>query len=200
MSNAIFPTYPGLDMEVVKEIEFNTIIQASKTGKELRVAQRAYPMYRLGLKFNFLRDTTTYPELRSLGGFYMSRTGPADSFLITDTDDASVTDQLLGTGNGTQVDFQALRTFGTFVEPVFNINAITNVKVNGSITAAYTLQPNGVIRMNVAPTAGQTVTWTGSYYFRARFVEDRLNLKKFLNQVWSGQSVPLIANLQDKIA
>lgn len=200
MSNAIFPTFPGLDIEVVKEIEFNTMVQASKTGKELRVAQRAYPMYRIGLKFNFLRDSTTYPELRSLGGFYMSRTGPADSFLFTEPDDASVTDQLLGTGNGTQTDFQALRTFGTFVEPVFNINTITNVKVNGSVTAAYTLQPNGVIRLNVAAPAGQSVTWTGSYYFRVRFVEDRLNLKKFLDKVWSGQSVPLLGNLQDKLA
>lgn len=199
MSNAIFPTLPGLDIEISKEIEFSTIIQASQTGKELRVGQRVYPMYRVGLKFNFLRDSAAYPELKQLCGFYMSRTGPLDSFLFTDPDDNSVTAQSIGTGNGTNTVFQALRAFGSFVEPVFNLNAVTQVTVNGT-PVAYSANPaTGVITCSVPPANGAAVAYTGTFYYRARFLEDKINVRRFLNQVWSGQSVPIIATLQDKI-
>lgn len=200
MSNAIFPltSLPGLSIEVEQDIEFATMIQGGPAGFEHRVGQRFYPMYTKKLRFNFLRDDSVYPELRLLAGFYLSRQGPLDSFLFSDPDDNAVTEQVLGTGTGALSAFQLLRSYGTFIEPVFNPNIITNVFVNGS-PVTYTLGANGVITTTTPPANGTTVTCTYSYYFRCRFLEDRLNIKKFLHRVWSGQSVPILCTLQDKI-
>lgn len=198
MSNAIFPTLPGLGIEVTKELEFSTLIQRSATGRELRVSERAYPLYYHTLRFNFLRDTAAFPELRSLMGFFGARQGDADNFLFVDPDDSSVTDQAIGTGTGSQTDFQLARSFGSFTEPIYEPNTITNVRVNGS-GASYTNQGSGVVRITPAPGAGATVTWTGTFYYRSRFKDRSLSVEKFLHQVWQGRSVALVSSLQNKI-
>jgi len=197
MSNVFFPTLPGLAIEVAQEPEFKTGIQASPTGKELRVGNRVYPIWNKTLRFNFLRDTTAFPELKSLIGFYLSRLGPLDSFLFIDDDDGAVTAQAIGTGNGANRNFQLVRSYGGFVEPIFNPVAITAL-VNGT-SQPYTHLGNGVIQYTTAPGAGAACTWTGTYAFRCRFNEDRINVQKFLWQVWSANSVKLVASLQDKI-
>lgn len=198
MSNAVFPTLPGLSITVKKEPEFDTIIQRAVSGKELRIGQRVYPLWYHTLSFNFLRDTAAYPELKALGEFYLNRYAALDSFLFTDPDDYTVSNQTLGTGNGSNRDFQLVRPFGSHLEPVYNPNTITDVKVAG-VSAGYVLQSNGVVRMNTAPANGAAVTATFTYYFRCRFLKDRLSLEKFLHQVWKTGTVEMVGSLQNKI-
>lgn len=124
MSNSVYPTgLGGLAMEATKDPEFSTLIQRAVSGKELRIAERIYPIWRHQLKYNFLRDSTSFPELKSIGGFYLARLGPADSFLFADPDDSSVVAQGIGTGNAALTQLQLLRSFGNFTEPVFNIQS-----------------------------------------------------------------------------
>lgn len=198
MSTAVFPTLPGLAVEVGRTYFYSTQIQAAPSGKELRVSQRTYPIVEHALKFNFLRDTAAYPELGSLLGFYKLRQGDADNFYFTDPDESSVSNLQIGVGNGSNRDFQLLMATGSHVEPVFNPNVITSVTVNGS-GSGYALQSNGVVRMNSAPANGALVRWTGTYYYRSRFKDGELSVEKFLHQVWAGRSIKLLSSLQDKI-
>lgn len=198
MSSAVYPSLPGLSVEVSRTLIYSTLIQTSATGKELRVSQRTYPIVEHSLKYNFLRDTTAYPELKTLVGFYKARQGDADNFYYTDPEDYQATDVLIGTGNGSNRDFQLLAVTGTHTEPIFNPNAITSVTVNGS-AQGYVLQSNGVVRMNSAPGSGALVRWNGTYYYRARFLDPKLSVDKFLYQVWAGRAVKLLSSLQDKI-
>lgn len=203
MSNAIFPDLPGLKAERSAEPQFTTRIQRGVSGAEARAAMQAYPTVKFSLAYDVIRHGSD-TDLRRLKGFFLARRGAFDSFLLTDETDFSVTDQPLGTGNGTATQFQLARTWGydansQLTEPVMNVNAITNVKVAGTVTAAYTINSTGLITFTTAPAAGQAVTWTGSYYYRARFASDNLSFERFLQDLYSARKVELIASLQNKI-
>ena len=45
MSNAIFPTLPGITWDTIKTPIFNTITKKAVSGRETRVAYMAAPMY-----------------------------------------------------------------------------------------------------------------------------------------------------------
>lgn len=198
MSNSIYPVLPGLDITASKVPELKTLIHAAVSGRESRMQVRDYPIWYFTLKYNFLRDQVSFPELTQLGGFYLSMYAAWDNFLFTDQDDNTVTDQAIGTGNGSQTDFQLARPFGAFVEPVFNPNVITNVKVSGS-SVSYTNLGSGVVRCASPPASSAPVTATFSYYFRCRFKEDKLSFDRFMYQLWQFGKVELVGSLQDKI-
>src|SRR5437667_11316720 len=119
MSTSVLPTLKGKGYEVVRTPIWSTSIQQFISGKELRINNGwTYPIYQWDIPYNFLRSDATNSELQSLLGFYNARNGSYDSFLYADSDDNSVTSQNIGTGNGSTLTFQLVRTFGAFVEPI----------------------------------------------------------------------------------
>lgn len=131
----------------------------------------AYPKYDIELTFDYL----SLADYQSLGGFFKSRKGKFDSFLFYDQDEGNVTSQSIGTGNGTNKDFQLVRTVGAFTEPCENINGSPAIYLNGvlkTLTTDYTLGATGIVTFVSAPGAGVAVTWTGVYYWRVRFNQD----------------------------
>jgi len=200
VSNAIFPTFRGLTWNVIKQPTFNTLIQTAASGREVRVTKRVNPIWEFEFTYSILDDTFTdgsgYSELRDLVGFFLQRQGAFDSFLYTDPTDHSVTDQSLGTGDGSTKTFQMVRNFGGFLETIENVNAITNVKVNGvakTNPTDYTISSTGLITFVTAPAAAATITSTFSYYFRLRFKEDLQEFNEFLNNLWEVKQMRLIS-------
>lgn len=131
MSNSVFPTLPGLTLNVVKQPEFVTTVKRSVSGREYRAAYLQYPLWNLHLTYEFLRSGNRGADLKTLAGFFLSMRGQWDSFLFTDPEDCAVTDQPIGTGDGATTQFQLVRAFGaggfTFVEPVQNVNVLTGI-------------------------------------------------------------------------
>ena len=70
-------------------------------------------------------------EFRTLLGFFLSRHGSFDSFLFDDVDDHAISNQSIGTGNGSTAQFQLARTMGGFVEPILAPNIVSSVAVAG---------------------------------------------------------------------
>lgn len=163
------------------------------------MSERVYPIWKHTLAYNFLRDTGVFPELKTLGGFWLARGGPADSFLFTDPDDSVVRNEFIGLGGAGRTVFQLLRTWGAYIEPVFYPNHISGVFVNGQ-PVAYTRGLLGQITLSKRPAPGQLVTWSGAYFFRSRFGSDTASFEKFLHQVWKSGKVELVGSLQDKVA
>lgn len=196
MSNEVFPTLKGLSWACSKTPVFATKIQEAVSGREVRLAQRANPMWRFKLSYEFLEGMRVagVSELEKLLGLFMRHRGSFDSFLYTDPNDDDVVDQSIGIGNGVNKSFQLLRTWGGFTEPVTNVNAIVNVKVGGVITTAYTIS-KGLITFTTAPAAGKSITWTGSYYYRARFSDDYLDADTLAQDLWEAKKVDLYATL-----
>lgn len=198
MSEAVLPSLPGLEWNSKKTPMFRTKIQSSVSGKELRSSFMAYPLWKYRLSYAVLRSAAEYAELQNLLGFFLSRRGSFDSFLYTDPDDNSVTDQSFGTGDATTASFQLVRTLGGFAEPVQNLNGAPTLKVAGVTKTAgthYNIGSTGIVVFTAGniPTAGQALTWTGSYYIRVRFLQDESEFNQFLYQLFDLKKLEFIS-------
>jgi len=153
MSNAIFPTLPGLAFDVGKSPMFSTDIKTSVSGRELRRSNWVHPIYQISLTFEFLRDDSVFDELKTLLGFYMQRQGSFDSFLFHDPDDYWVFNQQFGTGDGVTTQFQMVREYGGFSELVSNVNAPT-VSIGPLMWS-----PDGLLSMWRADSSSSNLVW-----------------------------------------
>jgi hypothetical protein len=43
------------------------------------------------------------------------------------------------------------------------------------------------------------VTWTGTFYYRCRFIEDSVDFERFLGQMWEVKRVQMVGSLGSKI-
>lgn len=201
MSAAVFPVLPGLGWNLGKAPQWSTRIQKAVSGKELRAALMSYPVYKFSLTYEVLRAETAYAELQSLIGFFNARQGAFDSFLYDDAADNTAAAQTFGAGNGGSTAFQLIRTLGGNTEPVMNLNGNPSIYVAGvlkTLTTDYTLS-NGMVTFVAAPANGAALTWSGSYYYRCRFLQDAADFENFLYQLWKLQKLELWGCLGNKI-
>lgn len=202
MSNQVFPALPGLTLTQTKTPQWLTKIQTAVSGKETRAAFRSAAIYKFSLSYDILREAAAYTELQTLLGFFNARQGAFDSFLYTDPSDSSVVANSFGTGDGTTKSFQLVRTISGSIEPVMNLNGTAQIYDNGSlktVTTDYTIDSQGMVTFVVAPVAGHALTWTGSYYYRCRFIEDSIDFSKFMYQLWEVKKLEMLGCLGNKI-
>jgi uncharacterized protein (TIGR02217 family) len=199
MGSSVFPSLDGLEWGVKKTPQFFGKVMRSVSGVEVRASFSSDPLYNFSIPFEFLRQYASYTDLATLMGFFMARKGSWDSFLYSDPSDYSVTDQSIGTGDNSDTTFQLVRTLGGNTENVCNVHALTNIKVDGSVTSAYTASATGLITFTSPPANGKTITWTGTYYHRCRFTEDELEFENIMSGLWKSESVDFVGCLGTKI-
>lgn len=206
MGNAVYPVLPGLALPVGRKPSFKTQAQRSVSGRELRATMQQYPLVTFSLNYEFLRDTAVTPEVDTLIGFFMARRASFDSFLFSDPDDNAVTAMSFGAGDGSTKVFQLSRAFGaggfTFVEPVQNLNGAPSIYVGGVLKNAgtdYTISSTGLVTFSSAPANAVALTWTGGYYYRCRFLQDELDLSRFLQGLWEAKKVEFIGAIGNKV-
>jgi hypothetical protein len=157
MSNAVFPTFPGLEWNVKRIPTFATMAQASSNGNMVRVPRFADPMWQFECSFEFLRDDSN-DELNKLLGFFLARQGSYDSFLLNLSTltqnplDSSVTGQVLTVDSNNNAGI--VRTVGISGTPetIYELQAAPVFYNNGTLLtpntqyALYCSQPgeNGV--------------------------------------------------------
>jgi uncharacterized protein (TIGR02217 family) len=162
MSVATFPVLAGLGWDVNRTEMWKNTVQENVSGKETRVALWSYPRRQWALTYDFLRQGTvngsSYTEFSQLAGFFNQRQGTFDSFLYTDSDDASVTGQSIGAGDGTTTAFQLIRSFGGFIEPILAPNAVGAVYLGGTAipTGGLSAPTNGALTSTSAGALGAT--------------------------------------------
>jgi len=198
MSSLVFPSLSGLSFPVTKTPTWRTKTQEALSGREVRIGAWLFPRWRWSLAYEFLRDKpeVSQDELWSLLGFYNKHYGSLDSWLFEDPDDKSVTAQPFGTGTGSQTQFQLIRTRGGFAEPVKSLNgapAIYKAGVLQTVITHYTVSATGAVTFVTAPAADAALTWTGSFYWRCRFLEDEFDVEKFANKFWEAGKVEFMS-------
>lgn len=205
MSNAIFPQLPGQTIDVSRAPSFLTKVQKAVSGKETRSAFMAYPMWNLAVKFEFLRDGSRGADLQTIEGLFLQMRGAWDSFLVLAPSDSTVSDMPFGTGNGLSTSFQLTRTRGAggfgFTEPCQNIASLSAVKAAGSVVspAAYSVDGSGRITFSTPPASSASLTWSGSFYYRCRFLKDEAQFEKFLHDLWKLGQVEMIGAPGNKV-
>lgn len=202
MGQSVFPTFAGLAWNISRSPEFSTQVKRAVSGKELRGAFRQYPLWIFSMSFEVLRDDVANNELDTLAGFFLLRQGMFDSFLYTWAADSAVTDQGFGMGDGVTTKFQLVRSFGGFFEPVQNVNAIANVKTAGvdqTNPANYTIDANGLVTFVTAPANGEPLTWTGTYYYRVRFLHDAAEFNEFMQNLHELKKLSFVGATGNKV-
>lgn len=203
MSSLLYPAaLPGIEWDYSREYDWNTGIQTAVTRKQSAIGYQQYPVVMYELSYEFLRDSTTFPEIQTLVGLHNNMKGRFDTFLFVDPDFHSVTTQQFAVADGTAGPFQLTALYtpasGAYagvgsVEIVQNLNGAPSLFDNaGAISAAnYTVGATGLVTFGAGhfPVSGHLLTWTGNFYYRCRFDEDRINWKKFLNGLWNGSKV-----------
>lgn len=190
MSNNIFPALPGLAWSVVKAPAWKTGIQQAVSGKEIRTAYRARPIWRFTLTYEFLRGANGFTEFQTLVAFFNLRMGSFDSFLLLDDSDNVVSGQSLGFGDGVTRSFQLTHSIGGWLEPVgYASNAVLTV---GGVVTAYSTTDNVTVTFATAPAYGATISWSGSFYYRVRFEKDTMDFDQFMKDFWTLKKCDLL--------
>ena len=195
MSDAIFPTLPGLTFSVTRRPEFKTVVNIAASGRESRIAQWSSPLWHYELIYSVLRDGAVIPalpELQALQGFYLARQGRFDTFLFLDPDDSIVAGQRFGTGDGSTTSYQLVRSNAGFIEPVNGIISPPAITISGSATTAFGWTTSGLITFASAPAAGAALVWSGTFYRRCRFETDDLAFEKFMAGLWVVKSLKMV--------
>lgn len=175
---------------------FKTKLQEAVSGREARASFMAYPKYKIELQFDYL----SLDDWKTLCGFFKLRRGRWDSFLFDDAQDNAVTDQVIGTGNGSNKVFQLVRTVGGYTEPVENVKGTPAIKINGVTQGSgYTISATGVVTFTTAPSNGASIAWTGGFYYRCRFNQDEADFVETMRRFFELKRLVLIGATGNKV-
>lgn len=207
MSNAVFPSLPGIAWGIVKTPVFSTAIKRAASGREDRFAYFDSPMYRWSIPIEFLRDKMSaqnpdgpFNELKQLMGFYLARHGSFDSFLYEDPTDKIATEQRFGTGDGSTRAFQLGRSMGLqFFEAIENISGTPTITIDDVATTAFSVGSTGIVTFSSAPPAGSVLRWTGGFFYRVRFDSDEQDFTQMMRDIWEVSEITLYGALQNRV-
>jgi uncharacterized protein (TIGR02217 family) len=215
VSNVQFPKIRGLSWDVVKTPTFATDIQQSLAGREVRIQNFLNPIWEFTLTYEYLlndprfRDENESTPLEALEGFFLSRGGQFDDFLLNESEltqrleDSIYSGQPIGTGDGVNKNFQIVRNVGGFLEAVQNpANQSAQIYDNGVLkipTTDYTIA-NGIVTFTVAPTAGHFITADFTFLHRVRFDtgssrsgREGIEFRNFLYNLYECKEVQLVS-------
>lgn len=191
MTYPVFPTMPGQAIGITRSPIWRTSVQSALSGKEVRLAYMSYPLYQWSVDFAALRSYGGQTELAQVIGFINSLQGMAGLFVFTDTEDNSVTNQTFAVASGSQSAFQLTRTYGGYSEPV-QTNITAAIYANGTLVTQgsgagqCTVNPaTGVVTFTTAPAAGTTLTWSGSFSYLCRLLQDSNKFTQEFINAWS---------------
>lgn len=195
MSNLVYPVLPGLEFGTQRTVLAPPVqVRTTPSRREYRARDTTLSRYRYTLAYEFLSQRAQFSEsqLDTLSGFFMQHGGALESFLFADPADRAASAQLFGTGNGSTVAFQLLRTVGGFSEPVYGVNGAITVTNNGTTVSNYTVGATGIVTFSTAPGSGAVLRWSGTPLRRVRFLRDEFEHELFMQDLWRAKKVELI--------
>ncbi len=159
--------------------EYNTDVVINQGGYE----QRNINWSQARARYNVAHGVKTQEQLDALIAFFRARKGRADGFRFKDWTDYRATGQNIGTGNGSNTQFQLIKSYAsgsvsetrTISKPVAGTVAIY---LGGILQAASSYSVNyssGVVTFTTAPAAGALVSADFEFDVPVRFDTDRLS-------------------------
>lgn len=176
MGNLVYPSLPGLLLPAGRAVLPPPVhVRTTPSQREYRTRDALLPRYHYALPYEFLRAGRRGTELASLVGFYNAVGGPFDSWLYLDPDDYTAAAQAFGVGDASTTQWQLVRAFGAFAEPVdevlmpgssASIDGVPAVNLLG-VLGGFEADANsdgvsdGLTTYNAGTSAGRTYTRVG---------------------------------------
>jgi uncharacterized protein (TIGR02217 family) len=195
-----YPLALGRDATVMPE--FSTTVAVTASGFEHRNSLWSDAR----LRFDVGPGIRSEAELGELLSFYRARRGAARGFRLRDPSDFSsngmigastMSDQLLGTGDGTAASFALVKRYGTGTEAQVRritrpVAATLQVSVGGVLASGWTLASGGLVTFAAAPAAGAEIRAGFLFDVPVRFAEDRLEISGAAFAAGEAPSVPVL--------
>jgi uncharacterized protein (TIGR02217 family) len=175
--------------------EYATDIVASVGGYE----QRNINWEQARARYNVAHGVKTKAQLDALIAFFRARKGRAHGFRFKDWTDFQATNETLGTGNGTQTQFQLVKRYAsgsvmdvrTIAKPVAGtVQVYRNAVLQTSGVSVDTA--TGVVTFTTAPAAGQVITASFQFDVPVRFDTDKLSASLDAYGIHSWQDITLV--------
>lgn len=211
----IFPELAGIDIETSETLEFET--KVFKTiGAAVRHCARQTGKRLFKVPVNLLiEEPWNYKEqLTELMSFFAARKGQYGAFWYSNpTDNAVELQALPALGNSHVTNFQLVRTFGSgdnvVLELIQNVNAVTAVYLNDGgigdddvLVSAndYTVDVmTGIVTFDTAPTTGQIIKWSGSFYYRCFFDDDKLTFGRIAANGYNCKDLSFVGSVANVV-
>ncbi|MFC4291507.1 DUF2460 domain-containing protein [Sphingorhabdus arenilitoris] len=195
----LFPIEIGAQASAMPE--FSTQIATTLSGHERRNSDWADARQ----SYDVAPGIGSDEQLEVLIGFFRARRGAAKAFRFRDSFDNSsnamtlpptLTDQILGEGDGVRTSFALLKRYGDgeaaqmrlITRPVAGS---VRVAINGQEATSWRVEQGRVI-FETAPNIGAVITAGFHFDVPVRFAEDRLEVNRFSFGAGEMPSVPLI--------
>lgn len=191
MSDLVFPALPGIGWDIDRSWEWKNAGRDSESGRSFKRAMWTTPRRHYRLRIDVLRSGAE-AELQQLVGFFNRHKGSYETWLFDDPIDNTATQQTLGASDGTRVNYQLVRAFGGHQQAVFDLNGAISLYADhldgGGIVPltgiTFTVSA-GMVTLSAPLTSGHVLYWSGKYYWRCEFSDDRLSAKEFLQALHS---------------
>jgi uncharacterized protein (TIGR02217 family) len=139
---------------------FDTVVNISDGGIPDTNQNWTYPLFFGNVSYGI----QSREDFEDVLAFFRARRGRMYGFLFKDWSDYIIEDQLLGTGDGSTVLFQTIKSYPDDILPFTRritrpVESTMTISVNGSpiSSSAWSLDALGVIHLNSAPGVGQGV-------------------------------------------
>lgn len=152
-------------------------------------------------RFNASNPTLTLVQYRSIEKHFNARRGRGHSFPLRDRSSYTATTEAIGTGDNTTATFQLTINDGdsgnAYNREIYLPESGTvSIYVNAVLkteTTHYTISyTTGVVTFTGGniPTAGQTITWSGSFYVQVRYDIDEFPDARLF--IWNNDGTGLV--------
>ena len=185
----VYPTVTGYVWAAALAPVWNSQVQKTQTGRLVTATYQQYPLYKITVQYNVLAQS----DYQTLLAFFNQQQGNVVPFWFdAGPGQDTVSDQGIGTGDGTTTQFQLLRSYGGFSEPVAASSGSPTAYANGTAVAATFNSPTpGYVTFTTPPAAGAALTWSGGYYFQCRFAKGTAEFEQFMSQLYKTKSINL---------
>jgi uncharacterized protein (TIGR02217 family) len=182
---------------------FRNVIQEASSGNEQRFAQWTKCRCVGNLTYGLQNSSDPLGDFYAILALWRGHFGSLYPFRFRDWGDYIATNEVFGTGTGSQTQFQLSKTYdpqaillgteGSF----FYVRAITllastpEIRINNVVTTAYTISASGLVTFTTAPAAAAQLTWSGEFDVPVRFDTDQLPVVLNEADVASMNSIPI---------
>lgn len=181
---------------------FNTQINRTIGGQESSVVLWSYPLHRWDIGYGLTREGFGSDSFNDIRDFFYARRGRGYGFRFKDWSDYTITNGLIGTGDGSDATWQVVKVYADGVRPfsrkITRLVSGIEVRVNGALktlTTDYTVNLNtGVITFGGGdiPAMGEEIRVTCEFDVPVRFEKDDMEMEVLLADAASIPEIPVV--------
>jgi uncharacterized protein (TIGR02217 family) len=191
----VFPSLPTLGWSMRISPRFSTGSAMHVSGREVRAAGAAAPLWLIELNFDLLRMVSPHNELQEILGFFEQCAGEGASFYFEPPTLSPAMAQPIGTGDGTATMFPFIVSIGGYQLSPAGVGTVSAVYFDGVVqSGGYTVNNAPLaptVTFTTPPGAAVAVTAEFDWYFLCRFEDDDLDLEEFMANLYALQSLQL---------